>query len=606
MLSLILYGRNDSYGYNLHKRAALSLNCMAELLGARDDEIIFVDYNTPEDFPTFPEAIQDTLTERAKRLLRILRVRPEQHESFRSRTPLVALEPIARNVAVRRANSTNRWVLSTNTDMIFVPRRGQSLSEIAGSLLEGYYHLPRFEVPESLWESLDRLDPGGAIKAVGSWGRNFHLNEIVRASHPAVRYDGPGDFQLMLRDDLWRVGGFHELMLLGWHVDSNIARRLFLLHGKVGDVIEHVFGYHCDHTRQITPMHRPGSLQNDLRTFFDDVTSPYLPEQADCWGLAGELVEEVRVDTTSRRYLLGLRAAITAPLSSPLDASYARESYNRVDYDAQHVIPFVTDAFSSYKRDTILGWCGTKRTLLRCFAAAWRAMGFSTPIMVSSEARSLGPELPDACVWADNAALDSQCDAFVFDWGRPDDIAPEDWEFDTDPAIRAVVRGFRTIVWSEQSRLATGSAPPRRFILVNTVNNRAESLTNSYIGAARSPMATRIRQGYWASRRREAQDLLPMLLPGEAGQREIDAGAAILAVSGVSGHVCYGGYLDLAPGNYQVVLGLELNVPSQQPIGSPVSAWRWFLAPISSPIATLRWKIWSAALYLSSSVSHPG
>ena len=40
MISLILYGRNDSYGYNLHKRAAISLNCMAEVLDAPDDEIL--------------------------------------------------------------------------------------------------------------------------------------------------------------------------------------------------------------------------------------------------------------------------------------------------------------------------------------------------------------------------------------------------------------------------------------------------------------------------------------------------------------------------------------------------------------------------------------
>ncbi len=53
MLSLILYGRNDSYGYNLHKRAAISLNCMAEMLTAENDEIIFVDYNTPDDFRLF-------------------------------------------------------------------------------------------------------------------------------------------------------------------------------------------------------------------------------------------------------------------------------------------------------------------------------------------------------------------------------------------------------------------------------------------------------------------------------------------------------------------------------------------------------------------------
>src|SRR6476620_3075942 len=98
MISIVLYGRNDSYGYNLHKRAALSLNCMAEVLTDENDEILFVDYNTPDDFPTFPEAICDTLTDRAKRLLRIIRIRPSLHNQlFASRTHLKALEPISRN-----------------------------------------------------------------------------------------------------------------------------------------------------------------------------------------------------------------------------------------------------------------------------------------------------------------------------------------------------------------------------------------------------------------------------------------------------------------------------------------------------------------------------
>jgi hypothetical protein len=237
MLSLILYGRNDSYGYNLHKRAAISLNCMAEMLTAENDEIIFVDYNTPDDFPTFPEAIQDTLTERAKRLLRILRVRPSQHERYRGLTKLVALEPISRNVAVRRSNPDNRWILSTNTDMVFVPRSGASLSDVAARLAENYYHLPRFEVPETLWESADRLDPIGTIEAFGRWGTEFHLNEVVFSQDPAVRYDAPGDFQLILRSDLHRIHGFHEQMLLGWHVDSNMAKRLALIPYGIGDVL---------------------------------------------------------------------------------------------------------------------------------------------------------------------------------------------------------------------------------------------------------------------------------------------------------------------------------------------------------------------------------
>ncbi len=149
---------------------------------------------------------------------------------FARQTHLECLEPIARNVGIRRSNPKNRWILSTNTDMVFVPRRGKSLSEIVDETCrDAYYHSPRFEVPETLWESVDRMNARATIEAFGSWGRELHLNEIVYAFHPDVRYDGPGDFQLMLREDLFRMHGFHESMLLGWHVDSNIARRLALL-----------------------------------------------------------------------------------------------------------------------------------------------------------------------------------------------------------------------------------------------------------------------------------------------------------------------------------------------------------------------------------------
>ena len=87
MFSVILYGRNDSHGYNLHKRAAISFNALAEVMSDPDDEILFVDYNTPDDHPTFPEAIHDTLTDKAKKVMRILRVRPDQHAHLRVEDP---------------------------------------------------------------------------------------------------------------------------------------------------------------------------------------------------------------------------------------------------------------------------------------------------------------------------------------------------------------------------------------------------------------------------------------------------------------------------------------------------------------------------------------
>ena len=210
VISVILYGRNDSHGYNLHRRAALSLNCLAEGLTDPDDEIIFVDYNTPDELPTFVEALADTLTDRCLRLLRILRVPAAIHEQrFGARTHLPVIEPVARNAGVRRANPSNRWLLSTNTDMILLAHSDQSLSEICSELPDGFYALPRFELPEWLWERLPRTDPRLAMSQVGRLGPSLRLDEPT-VSIDWIRFDAPGDFQLILREDFLAIDGFNE------------------------------------------------------------------------------------------------------------------------------------------------------------------------------------------------------------------------------------------------------------------------------------------------------------------------------------------------------------------------------------------------------------
>jgi hypothetical protein len=554
MISVILYGRNDSYGYNLHKRAALSLNCIAELLNHEDDEIVFVDYNTPDDFPTFPEAIQDTLTPRARRLLRILRVRPKHHQRFKERTHLVALEPIARNVAVRRSNPANRWILSTNTDMIFVPRKGQSLSEIAADLPDGYYHLPRFEIPESLWESLDRSDPTGTIARIDAWGRTFHLNEIVHAHDPWVKYDGPGDFQLMLREDLFRISGFHEDMLLGWHVDSNIARRLYLLHGKIGDVLNELFGYHCDHTRQVTPAHRSGSAQNDIVKFNDEVKRPFVPEQADSWGLASEVIEELTADRTSSLYVNGLTAAITREMSEPTHATYDGNNFDQVDYDVPHVLPFVTDILASYPRDTRIGWFGSRRELLDAFAEAAQRMQFTENVMVAAGTDWLGKDLPPACVWTLPTEIYERADVLVFDCALLQDGAAGTGE-QASQISRFMANSFRNAANFEMRRCVQANTLPRRFIGVNVIHNRFEGLITSYLATARSPMASRIRQGFVMPRGGKAStDLTPLFSIGPAGHRE---DGRIVAVPGQAGFIIYGAYQSLDTLQYRLNLTFQ-------------------------------------------------
>jgi len=257
MISVILYGRNDSHGYNLHKRAAISFNCIAEMLSDADDEIIFVDYNTPNDLPTFVEAIYDTLTTAARKRLRVFRVRPELHARMVERTHLSALEPHSRNIAIRRSNPRNRWILSTNTDMIFLPRSGSgSLADAVGDLPDGQYIVPRYELPEPLWESFPRADPEAVMRACEELGPKLHLHEIA-IRFPYMRFDSPGDFQLAPRQALFDIHGFDERMIHGWHADSNMCKRLYLFYGERTESLAHrIKAYHCDHTRVATLAHR--------------------------------------------------------------------------------------------------------------------------------------------------------------------------------------------------------------------------------------------------------------------------------------------------------------------------------------------------------------
>ena len=515
MLSVIVYGRNDNYGYNLHKRVALSINCMAEVLDAAGDEILFVDYNTPDDHPTCLEAIRDTLTARARRLLRIFRVRPAQHQRFRNRTHLVALEPIARNVALRRSNPDNRWILSTNTDMIFVPRDGRALGDSVSDLDPALYHLPRFEVPETLWEGLDRMDPSGSIAEIGRWGSDLHLNEIVLGSS-TVLYDGPGDFQLAPRSDLFGIDGFDERMLLGWHVDSNLARRLGFLHGPPRSVVDRLFGYHCDHTRQVTPAHRHDRVQNDWVRFVDGLTEPTIPEQASNWGLASEPIEEIRLAHDRGHYVGALRSAIGEAMQAPSEIAYNSASYDKVGYDSRHVVPFLVDALSCYERSTVVGWIGVEPALLDRFVLAWRDLGFTGDLLVPNESTWLPAKAASGWRRVPVTEIARAAGVLVIDFGpRPVGAAPPVPE----PVQDHVVAWFEYLVAAERDRRSGGGSLPRRFVVVNAMHGRFESIVQDNIGAAAAPIATRMRQGFVLPKPSLVRDIIKA--PSEHARPEV-------------------------------------------------------------------------------------
>jgi hypothetical protein len=460
VISVIVYGRNDAHGYNLHRRAALSLNCIAEVLTDLDDEIVFVDYNTPDELPTFVEALADTLTEPCLGLLRVIRVPAAIHEQrFAPRTHLAAIEPVARNAGVRRTNPSNRWLLSTNTDMILLPLSDRSLSDICSELPDGFYGLPRYELPEWLWERLPRSDPRRTMAELERLGPALRLNEPT-ISHEWIRFDAPGDFQLILREDFLAIDGLDEEMLLGYHVDSNLSRRMLFHRGSIESLGGSLAGYHCNHNREPTVYHGAGKVANDLDRFVGIVDHPDLPAQRTTWGLADVALEEVPVRERSG---LGFAAALTAAIpdaAEPPHLSDAARVPFELTYDSGHILPFIADALAVASSETTVGYLGANPVLERMLADVVDALGFQSPLEIAKLDDPSSVE--EFARTADLFTADLGIDASLVN-GSAADHQPAQFPAGVAQAFQALER----LIELERARLTLGEHP-RRFLLVHS------------------------------------------------------------------------------------------------------------------------------------------
>jgi hypothetical protein len=252
MISIVTYGRNDNYSFNLVKRIAFSFNCLAEVL-TEEDEILFVDYNTPGHLPTLPESIWDTLTEKALNLVKVIRISRDLHDIIKDDSPLPILESVARNAAIVRSNPRNHWILSTNPDVLLVlSSKWRNLDELLRNVTDGFYEMPRMDIPESVWSSLYRSDPKTNIRTLRDW--LVSRRAAVAETSPNwqfqkyILFDGPGDFQLAPREYFFRLRGFDESMNKYFHKDSNLAKRMWLLNGgRTDHLLGNLWVLHQDH-----------------------------------------------------------------------------------------------------------------------------------------------------------------------------------------------------------------------------------------------------------------------------------------------------------------------------------------------------------------------
>lgn len=300
MISVILYGRNDEHGYNLHKRAALSINSLAENLVAPEDEIVFVDWNTNPSRPPFLVAIRDVLSDKARGLTKIVVVPPEVHRAAtKGQSKLPVVEPIARNVGVRFAAPKNQWLLSTNTDVL-IGGQGPRLSSIVADLAPGFYTAPRYELPEWMWESLSRVHEKQTQHQIDQLvSRRLPL--VMVRSYEGFTFDGGGDFQLFSRAAFDAIGGFDETMHKGWHVDANFAKRMSQHCGQVGELVGDLRILHTNHNRTHTQYTEARSESNDLEKYFFGSVPTASRAGRTGWGLPDVPLPSISLDEYATR-----------------------------------------------------------------------------------------------------------------------------------------------------------------------------------------------------------------------------------------------------------------------------------------------------------------
>jgi hypothetical protein len=486
MISVILCSGSGDSEYNLHKRAALAFNCMAEILTDPADEIIFVDYGTPDDLPTLPEAIGDTLTERARKVLRVLRVRSHLYARYDSRTPSDSFEPVARNIAVRRASPSNPWILSTNLDAIAVPRRSESLSDIVRQLPAGFYHAAGTNIDRATWERFDRYDPQHAIR-IAKDSQPHHSDASAAESRDPSCDD---DFQLILRHDLFENHGFEEHDASRDRVRSRLVARLSAKYSAPGNIGSQVYVFVCGGGNGIAA-ERKGSPAENKRGFAEGRGAGTETDRQTSWGCASDSIEEIRLDEDSAgAYIQALRDLIGPPMAAPIVLEHTERARNKVDYHPFHLLPFLADMFVPIPRSSNVAWHGTNVETARLFAGVWERLGFTGKILLERPLLATGSDVAAIRHITRSQAL-AEADAFVFDFGGLPDARDEA----TEKAVLGLRRRFRDVVYEEQGRYARGLAR-RRIIALNAILNDHDVFVREYITAALTPFATHMRHGF--------------------------------------------------------------------------------------------------------------
>ncbi|WP_048110757.1 hypothetical protein [Methanoregula formicica] len=206
-------------------------------------ELIIVEWNPLPDKASLKEALSWPV-EREYMVTRIVTVSPEIHATFKHADKMPIFQMIGKNVGIIRAKG--RFILATNIDILFSDELIQFISK--KKLKEGcHYRVDRVDVDTCVlmrrakdnllslcgkniirynkkYGTYDYRELKGAIPVFVKRTQDFvsRIKVFLSDGYPLIHSNACGDFACMAKKNWISLGGYAELEMYSFHIDSII------------------------------------------------------------------------------------------------------------------------------------------------------------------------------------------------------------------------------------------------------------------------------------------------------------------------------------------------------------------------------------------------
>ena len=270
-LSIVAVSRNDDHGGNLLQRMQLFIDSLYEQCNRFqiDTELVIIEWNPPPD----KKCLRDILNwpqENKYITTRIVSVPPSIHNQFRHARQMPVFQMIGKNAGIRRARG--RDILATNIDILFSDELMKYLS--AKRLDEGYhYRVDRVDVASLVLNEHEKTSLFSDCKKnririhkqFGTYDYRTHMDSLsvfmkhhkdhlyriqVERDHgyPLTHSNACGDFALMAKKNWIDLGGYPELQMYSFHIDSLLLVTAHYLGIREVDLSPPCEIYHIEHS----------------------------------------------------------------------------------------------------------------------------------------------------------------------------------------------------------------------------------------------------------------------------------------------------------------------------------------------------------------------